>query len=101
MAREGMKFTQFYSAAEVCTPSRGALLTGRHEFESGVTHTVFERERMSLKATTLAQVLKSAGYATGVFGKWHLGDESPYQPDRRGFDEHHEPQRERLTDGAH
>ena len=42
---------------------------------------------MSLKATTLAQVLKSAGYTTGVFGKWHLGDEAPYQPERRGFDE--------------
>ena len=42
---------------------------------------------MSLKATTLAQVLKSAGYTTGIFGKWHLGDEDAYQPDRRGFDE--------------
>jgi arylsulfatase len=52
-----------------------------------VTHTIFERERLSLKATTLAQVLKSAGYATGIFGKWHLGDEQPYQPERRGFDE--------------
>jgi arylsulfatase len=46
-----------------------------------------ERERMSLKATTLAQVLKSAGFTTGVFGKWHLGDEDPYQPEHRGFDE--------------
>ena len=59
----------------------------RHEFKTGVTHTIFERERLSLKATTLAQVLKSAGYATGIFGKWHLGDEAAYQPDRRGFDE--------------
>jgi arylsulfatase len=46
-----------------------------------------ERERLTLKATTLAQVLKSVGYATGIFGKWHLGDEAPYQPGRRGFDE--------------
>ena len=46
-----------------------------------------ERERMSLKAVTIAQVLKSAGYTTGIFGKWHLGDEAPYQPGRRGFDE--------------
>jgi len=62
-------------------------MTGRHEFRSGVTHTILERERMSLKALTLAQALKSAGYATGIFGKWHLGDEAPYQPDQRGFDE--------------
>ena len=62
-------------------------MTGRHEFRSGVTHTILERERMSLGATTIAQVLKSAGYATGIFGKWHLGDEDAYQPGRRGFDE--------------
>ena len=62
-------------------------MTGRHEFKSGVTHTINERERLSLKATTIAQVLKSAGYTTGIFGKWHLGDERAYQPNRRGFDE--------------
>jgi arylsulfatase len=62
-------------------------MTGRHEFKNGVTHTINERERMSLRATTLPQVLKAAGYTTGIFGKWHLGDEDPYQPDRRGFDE--------------
>src|SRR5256885_17061218 len=62
-------------------------MSGRHEFKSGVTHTILERERMSLGVTTLAQVLRSGGYATGVFGKWHLGDEDAYQPGRRGFDE--------------
>jgi arylsulfatase len=62
-------------------------MTGRHEFKSGVTHTIYERERLSLKATTIAQVLKASGYTTGVFGKWHLGDSAPYQPNRRGFDE--------------
>ena len=62
-------------------------MTGLHEFKSGVTHTVLERERMSLKATTIAQVLKSAGYTTGIFGKWHLGDAELYQPQNRGFDE--------------
>jgi arylsulfatase len=62
-------------------------MTGRHEFKSGVTHTIFERERMSLKSTTDVQLLKAAGYSTGIFGKWHLGDEDPYQPDCRGFDE--------------
>jgi arylsulfatase A-like enzyme len=52
-----------------------------------VTHTIKERERMALSATTIAQVLKDAGYSTGIFGKWHLGDASPYQPEHRGFDE--------------
>jgi len=85
-ARESVRFTDFH-VSPTCAPTRAALLTGRHEFRSGVTHTIFERERLSPKATTLAQVLKSAGYTTGVFGKWHLGDEAAYQPEKRGFDE--------------
>ena len=84
--RESVRLADFH-VSPTCAPTRCALLTGRHEFKSGVTHTILERERMSLKATTLAQVLKSAGYSTGVFGKWHLGDEARYQPGRRGFDE--------------
>ncbi|MBI5397168.1 MAG: arylsulfatase [Verrucomicrobia bacterium] len=83
---EGVRFSDFH-VSPTCSPTRSALLTGRHEFRNGITHTILERERMTLKATTLAQVLKSAGYTTGVFGKWHLGDEDEYQPDRRGFDE--------------
>src|SRR5205085_3369279 len=83
---ESVRLTNFH-VSPTCTPTRCALLTGRHEFRSGVTHTINERERMSLKATTIAQVLKSAGYHTAIFGKWHLGDEAPYQPDRRGFEE--------------
>ncbi len=83
---EGVRFTEFH-VSPTCAPTRCSLLTGRHEFKSGVTHTILERERMSLKATTLAQVLKSAGYTTGVFGKWHLGDEPERWPDKRGFDE--------------
>ncbi|HEY3965995.1 MAG TPA: arylsulfatase, partial [Planctomycetaceae bacterium] len=84
--RESVRFTDFH-VSPTCSPTRTALLTGRHEFRSGVTHTIQERERMSLKATTIAQVLQSAGYSTGIFGKWHLGDEAPYQPGKRGFDE--------------
>jgi arylsulfatase len=83
---EGVRFADFH-VSPTCAPTRSALLSGKHEFKNGVTHTIFERERMSLKTTTLAQVLKSAGYATGIFGKWHLGDEPEYQPGRRGFDE--------------
>jgi len=84
--KESLRFTDF-QVSPTCSPTRASLMTGRHEFRSGVTHTIDERERLSLKATTVAQVLKAAGYATGIFGKWHLGDEDAYQPNRRGFDE--------------
>ncbi len=83
---QGVAFLDFV-VSPTCSPTRSALMTGRHEFFNGVTHTIYERERLTLKATTAAQVLKSAGYTTGIFGKWHLGDEAEYQPDRRGFDE--------------
>lgn len=83
---EGVRFTDFL-VSPTCSPTRSALMTGRHEFRNGVTHTILERERLTLSATTVAQVLKSAGYQTGIFGKWHLGDEPDYQPGRRGFDE--------------
>lgn len=83
---EGVRFTDFH-VSPTCAPTRSALLTGRHEFANGVTHTIFERERLAPGSITLAQVLKGAGYATGIFGKWHLGDEAEYRPDRRGFDE--------------
>ena len=83
---QSVRFTDFH-VSPTCAPTRTALMTGRHEFHSGVTHTINERERMARASTTIAQVLKSAGYTTGIFGKWHLGDEDPYQPNRRGFDE--------------
>ena len=83
---ESVRFTDFH-VSPTCAPTRCSLMTGRHEFKSGVTHTILERERMSLKATTIAQVLKAAGYTTGIFGKWHLGDEPERWPDKRGFDE--------------
>ncbi len=83
---ESVRFTDFH-VSPTCSPTRSTLFTGRHEFKNGVTHTIFERERLTLQATTLAQVLQQAGYKTGIFGKWHLGDEPEYQPNRRGFDE--------------
>lgn len=86
MHAESVRFVDFH-VSPTCAPTRASLMTGRHEFRSGVTHTIMERERLSLKAITIAQVLKSAGYATGIFGKWHLGDESERWPDKRGFDE--------------
>jgi len=86
LAGESVRLTNFH-VSPTCAPTRCALMTGRHEFHSGVTHTIFERERMSLAATTYPQLLQKAGYKTGIFGKWHLGDEPQYQPDRRGFGE--------------
>ncbi len=83
---ESVRFTDFHNSP-TCSPTRSALLTGRHEFKNGVTHTIWERERMSLASTTIAQVLQSAGYSTGIFGKWHLGDADAYQPQARGFNE--------------
>ena len=83
---EGVRFTDFH-VSPTCSPTRSALHTGRHEFKNGVTHTILERERMTLDAITLPQVLKTAGYTTGIFGKWHLGDEDDHQPEKRGYDE--------------
>lgn len=83
---QSVRFTDFH-VSPTCAPTRSALLTGRHEFKNGVTHTIFERERLTLDAVTLPDLLRRAGYTTGIFGKWHLGDETEYRPDRRGFDE--------------
>ena len=84
--KQSLAFTQFH-VSPTCSPCRSSLMSGRHEFKNGVTHTILERERMSLKTFTLAQMLKSTGYTTGIFGKWHLGDEAAYRPESRGFDE--------------
>ena len=82
---QSVRLLEFH-ASPTCAPTRAALLTGRHEFHAGVTHTIHERERLALSAITLPQVLcERAGYTTGIFGKWHLGDEDAYQPGQRGF----------------
>jgi len=84
--KQSLLLTQFH-VSPTCSPTRSALMSGRHEFKNGVTHTILERERMSLKTFTLPQMLKTVGYTTGIFGKWHLGDEEAYRPENRGFDE--------------
>src|SRR5580693_1882091 len=79
MAGEGMRFTDFYSAAEVCTPSRAALLTGRYAIRSGMCHDQYRvLRRLSAgglpdSEITIAQALKPQGYAIAAIGKWHLG----------------------------
>jgi arylsulfatase A-like enzyme len=83
-APESVRFEDFH-VSPTCAPTRSALFTGRHEFKNGVTHTILERERLAPGAVTLAQDLRDAGYATGIFGKWHLGDEDEYQPSARGL----------------
>jgi len=84
--RESVRLIDFH-VSPTCAPTRAAMLSGKHEFKNGVTHTIHERERMSLKSVTYTQVLKAAGYSTGIFGKWHLGDEPDRWPTKRGFDE--------------
>jgi arylsulfatase len=86
LKKQSLLFTRYYTSAR-CSPSRAKLMSGRHEFLSGVTHTIQLRERMSLDTITLPQALKRAGYVTGFFGKWHLGNKGSYRPENRGFDE--------------
>ena len=76
-----------YHVSPTCAPTRSSLMSGRFPFKVGVTHTILQRERMALDVYTLPQALQSAGYKTGLFGKWHLGDDKPYLPQSRGFDE--------------
>lgn len=88
MAAEGQRWTSFYSAASVCTPSRAALLTGRLAIRSGMIAVLFPNSKSGLPQSevTVAELLKDAGYATGIVGKWHLGHEPEFLPLRHGFD---------------
>ena len=96
MAKEGVRFTSFYSSSPVCTPSRASLLTGcyarrvsMHEDFTG--HWVLiprSRRGMHADELTLPEMLKAKGYATACIGKWHLGDQPPHLPTAHGFDEY-------------
>lgn len=76
-----------YHVAPTCSPTRAALLTGHWTDRTGVWHTVNGRSMLRENEVTLGQLLKDQGYATGMFGKWHLGDNYPYRPEDRGFSE--------------
>ena len=83
---ESVRFTDFH-VDPTCAPTRAALITGRYSLSTGVWHTIAGRSFLHPEEVTIAQVLKKAGYATGMFGKWHLGDNYPCRPHDRGFDD--------------
>ena len=90
LCHEGVRFTQFYSAAAVCSPSRAALLTGRVPVRAGVPGNVSShpggRGALPSEQITMAEVFKAAGYSTAHIGKWHLGFTPPTMPNGQGFD---------------
>ena len=89
MAREGLKLTDFYVSASVSSASRAGLLTGRLNTRNGVKGVFFpESEGMPSEEITLAEALKEQDYATGCFGKWHLGDLKGHLPTDQGFDKY-------------
>ena len=86
LAAEGVRMTNGYASCPVCAPTRAGLLTGRYQQRFGFYTAADSRSGLPRSETTLAELLRSAGYSTGVFGKWHLGYEPPYRPLERGFD---------------
>lgn len=92
LAKEGRKFTHCYSASGVCTPSRAALMTGCYPKRISMTMTdgwvlrPVSQFGLNPKEVTIAELLKQAGYATSIFGKWHLGDQPEFLPNAQGFD---------------
>lgn len=90
MAREGMRFTDFYAAQAVCSASRAALLTGCYSNRVSILGALGPSSRQGIHSDemTIAEVLKPKGYATAIFGKWHLGHRTQFLPTRNGFDEY-------------
>jgi arylsulfatase A-like enzyme len=90
IAKQGIKFTEFYSASSVCSPSRAALLTGRYPQRMGINTVFFPESFTGIPDTeiTIPEILKEKGYATGIVGKWHLGHHYQYLPLQQGFDEY-------------
>lgn len=88
MAADGIRFTQFYMPASGCSPSRAALLTGSYPLRAGIPDVLFPWAKIGLNSdeVTIAELLKSRGYATRAIGKWHLGDHPNFLPTSHGFD---------------
>ena len=86
LSKESVNFSNFH-VATTCSPTRAGLLTGMHCNRTGTWHTVNGRSFLSTRFQTIASLLKEVGYETSIFGKWHLGDNYPFRPQDRGFDE--------------
>ena len=86
LAKQGVEFNRFY-VSPVCAPTRSSLLTGRYNLRCGVYGVTSGFETMRTEEVTLAEALRGGGYRTGLFGKWHLGENYPYVPHAQGFDE--------------
>lgn len=91
LAAEGMRFTDFYVAQSVCSASRAALMTGCYSNRVGILGALSSRSKTALNhdETTVAEILKTRGYATAIYGKWHLGCRPPYLPLQHGFDDYY------------
>jgi arylsulfatase A-like enzyme len=85
-AADAVECTHFY-VCPVCSPTRSSLMTGRYNYRTGIVDTSYGRSMMRTDEVTLAALLSAAGYRTGLFGKWHLGDNYPLRPQERGFQE--------------
>jgi arylsulfatase A-like enzyme len=86
LASESIRFTDFH-VGTTCAPTRAGIMTGRHNNRVGVWHTIMGRSLLQKDEITIADAFKNNGYATAMFGKWHLGDNYPYRPHDRGFEE--------------
>lgn len=84
--KESLRLTD-YHVDPTCSPTRAALMTGRYSCRTGVWHTIMGRSILRRDETTMAEFFRRAGYRTAIFGKWHLGDNHPYHPWNRGFEE--------------
>lgn len=92
LASQGVRLTNFYSNGPVCTPTRAALMTGRWQQRVGLEWAIYPGQKepgLPTQETSLARLLKNAGHATGLFGKWHLGYKPEFGPNAHGFDEFH------------
>ncbi len=90
LAREGIRFTRFYDAQPVCSASRAALMTGCYPSRIGIMGALNPNSKVGISSNevTLAEIVKQRGYATAIFGKWHLGYQPQFLPTRHGFDEY-------------
>lgn len=86
LAKQGTRLTRFF-VCPVCSPTRSSLMSGRYNYRTGVVDTYLGRSMMHPDEVTLAELLATAGYRTGIFGKWHLGDNYPLRPTDQGFHE--------------